>query len=177
MDAFNQAMDHTSFVAFSLISVLYCSCAQEARALLGRLEYQRGNYDAALQVFQGIDIKVLMPRMINSITERTRPRKPHSKGDNVRVHVFSLHSVSLILEAILLKARSLKGLGRYTGIPFFSCSIIFSLSDSVIIIEMNTGDSVVIIDSERILRTHSDFTECMLFKTMTSKVMLALVEI
>lgn len=89
---------------------------QEARALLGRLEYQRGNYDASLQVFQGIDIKGLTPRMINAIAERTKQRKPRSKADVVILpNVMSLHSVSLLLEAILLKALSLEELGRYVG--------------------------------------------------------------
>jgi len=37
--------------------------------LLGRLEYQRGNFDAALQVLQGIDIRNLKPRMTSAITE------------------------------------------------------------------------------------------------------------
>ncbi|KAL4301610.1 hypothetical protein AHAS_Ahas17G0318100 [Arachis hypogaea] len=86
---------------------------EEARALLGRLEYQRGNFDAALQVFQGIDIKGLTPRMVRAIAERTRQRKPRSKADIVVANVMSLHSVSLLLEAILLKAKSLEELGRY----------------------------------------------------------------
>ncbi|CAJ1973471.1 unnamed protein product [Sphenostylis stenocarpa] len=86
---------------------------EEARALLGRLEYQRGNFDAALQVFQGIDIKGLTPRMIKAIAERTKQRKPRSKADIVVSNVMSLHSVSLLLEAILLKARSLEELGEY----------------------------------------------------------------
>ncbi|RDX60188.1 Protein NPGR1, partial [Mucuna pruriens] len=88
---------------------------EEARALLGRLEYQRGNFDAALQVFQGIDIKGLTPRMIKAIAERTKQRKLRSKADAVVSNVMSLHSVSLLLEAILLKARSLEELGRYIG--------------------------------------------------------------
>lgn len=89
---------------------------QEARALLGRLEYQRGNFDAALQVFQGIDIKGLTPRMIKAITERTNLRKPCPKADILILpNVMSLHSVSLLLEAILLKAMSLEELGRYIG--------------------------------------------------------------
>lgn len=85
---------------------------EEARALLGRLEYQRGNFDAALQVFQGIDIKGLTPRIIKAIAERTKRRKPRSKADILVLNVMSLHSVSLLLEAILLKARSLEELGR-----------------------------------------------------------------
>lgn len=95
---------------------------QEARALLGRLEYQRGNYGAALQVFQGIDIKSLTPRMTGAIVERTRPRRPRAKGDNVPPGVMSMHSVSLLLEAILLKAKSLEELGGYIGMNLFvSC--------------------------------------------------------
>ncbi|KAK4478312.1 hypothetical protein RD792_017601 [Penstemon davidsonii] len=85
---------------------------EEARALLGRLEYQRGNFDAALQVFQGIDIRILSPRMAKAITERTGPRKLRSKRRSVLVGVMSLHSVSLLLEAILLKAKSLAELGQ-----------------------------------------------------------------
>lgn len=86
---------------------------EEARALLGRLEYQRGNYDAALQVFQGIDVKGLTTRMTRAIVQRTRPRRPRAKGDDVPPAVMSMHSVSLLLEAILLKAKSLEELGRY----------------------------------------------------------------
>lgn len=88
---------------------------QEARALLGRLEYQRGNFDAALQVFQGIDIKGLTPRMIKAIAERTKQRKLRPKADMVVPNVMSLHSVSLLLEAILLKSRSLEELGQCIG--------------------------------------------------------------
>ena len=87
---------------------------------MGRLEYQRGNFDAALQVFQGIDIRSLTPRMTQAIVERTRPpRKPRSrsdKGDIVSANVMSLHSVSLLIEAILLKAKSLEELDHCKGI-------------------------------------------------------------
>ncbi|GLT77375.1 hypothetical protein SLA2020_489690 [Shorea laevis] len=86
---------------------------EEARALLGRLEYQRGNFEAALQVFQGIDIRGLTSRMTKAIVERTRQRKPRSKSDVIPPSVMSMHSVSLLLEAILLKAKSLEGLGHF----------------------------------------------------------------
>lgn len=88
---------------------------QEARALLGRLEYQRGNFDAALQVFQGIDIKTLSPRICKAIAERTRPRRSRTKAEHSLLGVMSLHSVSLLLEAVLLKAKSLAELGRVKG--------------------------------------------------------------
>ncbi|KAL6995352.1 Protein npgr1 [Sarracenia purpurea var. burkii] len=95
---------------------------EEARALLGRLEYQRGNFDAALQVYQGIDIKTLSPRMTKAIVGRTRQQRKqrYKGGENAMPGVMSLHSVSLLLEAILLKAKSLEELGRFKGTSFFS---------------------------------------------------------
>ncbi|KAK9129692.1 hypothetical protein Sjap_010179 [Stephania japonica] len=84
---------------------------EEARALLGRLEYQRGNFDAALQVFQGINVRSLAPRMTEAIVERTRQRRSRSKSDYLQMGVMSLHSVSLLLEAMFLKAKSLEALG------------------------------------------------------------------
>ncbi|KAL5559177.1 hypothetical protein UlMin_035388 [Ulmus minor] len=104
---------------------------EEARALLGRLEYQRGNFDAALSVFQGIDIKGLTPRMSKAIVERTRLRKSRSKGDIVPTGIMSLHSVSLLIEAILLKARSLEELGRYIEAAK-ECKIILDSVDSAL---------------------------------------------
>ncbi|KAL6648631.1 hypothetical protein ACP70R_012855 [Stipagrostis hirtigluma subsp. patula] len=93
---------------------------EEARALLGRLEHQRGNFDAALHVLQGIDIKSLRPRMTSAIAESMKPRGPPrssrrktSQVNGMQIHM-SMHSVSLLLEAILLKAKSLEGLGRVT---------------------------------------------------------------
>uniref|UniRef100_A0A0E0KA60 Uncharacterized protein n=1 Tax=Oryza punctata TaxID=4537 RepID=A0A0E0KA60_ORYPU len=92
---------------------------EEARALLGRLEHQRGNFDAALQVLQGIDIRSLMPRMTTAIADSVKPRGPPrsrkkaSQVNGMLMHM-SMHSVSLLLEAVLLKAKSLEGLGRVT---------------------------------------------------------------
>ncbi|KAM3342170.1 protein NPGR1 [Capsicum galapagoense] len=104
---------------------------EEARALLGRLEYQRGNFDAALQVFQGIDIRTLSSRMSKAIAERTRPLKPRSKADVVPAGVMSLHSVSLLLEAILLKAKSLEELSRIKDAAK-ECKMILDVVDSAL---------------------------------------------
>lgn len=88
--------------------------------MLGRLEHQRGNFDAALQVLQGIDIRSLRPRMISAIAQsikpRTPPRSSRRKSSQVNGMHMSMHSVSLLLEAILLKAKSLDTLGRVAGI-------------------------------------------------------------
>lgn len=101
---------------------------KEARALLGRLEYQRGNFHAALQVFYGIDIKSLSPRMIKAINDRTLPRNSKSKKENAVVGVMSLHSVSLLLEAILLKAKSLQEMGKFKGMMAISCYLLTQCS-------------------------------------------------
>ena len=84
---------------------------------VGEARVQKREFDVALLVFQGIDIKGLTPRMSKVIVERTRLRKSRSKGDVVPTGIMSLHSVSLLIEAILLKARSLEELGRYIGRP------------------------------------------------------------
>lgn len=112
-------IDSSVLICIFLSMVFSNSYFQEARALLGRLEYQRGNFDAALQVFQGIDIRILTPRMTKAIVERTRQRKPRSKSGNLRAPTMSMHSVSLLLEAILLKAKSLEALGRFKGMFLF----------------------------------------------------------
>lgn len=83
--------------------------------MLGRLEYQRGNFDAALQVFQGIDIKILMPRMSKAISDSIRKPKLRGGSRSGVASIMSLHSVSLILEAILLKTKSMAELGRIKG--------------------------------------------------------------
>ena len=89
------------------------SILQEARALLGRLEYQRGNVEAALQVFDGIDISTVRSRMKSSSESRGSHRRGRSKNEFVQP--LSLHAAGLLLEAIYLKAKSLQKLGRLSG--------------------------------------------------------------
>ncbi|CAK9270652.1 unnamed protein product [Sphagnum jensenii] len=84
---------------------------EEARALLGRLEYQRGNIEGALQVFEGIELTALVSRMRFFLLEaknRNRKGKPPKDGTLTNF----LHAASLLLEAIYLKAKSLQKLGR-----------------------------------------------------------------
>ncbi|CAL5208228.1 unnamed protein product [Lathyrus oleraceus] len=85
---------------------------EEARALLGRLEYQKGNIEAALHVFEGIDIAAVIPKMKISISRRCESNNK-SRPENDSVPSMSLHAVSLLLEAVFLKAKSLKTLGRF----------------------------------------------------------------
>ncbi|PAN21408.1 hypothetical protein PAHAL_3G463200 [Panicum hallii] len=84
---------------------------EEARALLGRLEYQRGNVEAALRVFDGIDLQAAIQRFQPSLSEKTlskRSNKLRSDSSNSG----SQHAASLVLEAIYLKSMSLQKLGK-----------------------------------------------------------------
>ncbi|KAI4324853.1 hypothetical protein MLD38_030304 [Melastoma candidum] len=83
---------------------------EEARALLGRLEYQRGNVEGALRVFEGIDLQAAIQRLQPSTPEKVSSRKSRTRTDSL--FVVSQHAASLVLEAIYLKAKSLQKLGR-----------------------------------------------------------------
>ncbi|KAG6722975.1 hypothetical protein I3842_03G188100 [Carya illinoinensis] len=83
---------------------------EEARALLGKLEYQRGNVEGALRVFEGIDLQAAIQRLQPSIAEKVHSRKGRSRTESM--HAVSQHAASLVLEAIYLKAKSLQKLGR-----------------------------------------------------------------
>ncbi|CAO2812852.1 unnamed protein product [Amaranthus hypochondriacus] len=85
---------------------------EEARALLGRLEYQRGNVEGALRVFEGIDLQAAIQRFQPSVGDKTSKKggRPQSQS----VHDVPQHAVGLVLEAIYLKAKSLQKLGRLT---------------------------------------------------------------
>ncbi|KAE9462456.1 hypothetical protein C3L33_05660, partial [Rhododendron williamsianum] len=94
---------------------------EEARALLGRLEYQRGNLEGALRVFDGIDLQAAIQRL-QPIAEKQASKKGRPRTESM--HTISQHAASLVLEAIYLKAKSLQKLGRvtvekifYHGIP------------------------------------------------------------
>jgi len=84
--------------------------------LLGRLEYQKGNVEAALHVFEGIDIATVVPKIKVSISRRCEPNRRRSQSD--AQPPMSMHAVSLMLEAVFLKAKSLQALGRFQGVSF-----------------------------------------------------------
>ncbi|KAI8023806.1 Protein NPG1 [Camellia lanceoleosa] len=84
---------------------------EEARALLGRLEYQRGNVEGALRVFDGIDLQAAIQRL-QPLAQRQPSKKGRLRTDST--HTISQHAASLVLEAIYLKAKSLQKLGRVT---------------------------------------------------------------
>ncbi|KAJ9154130.1 hypothetical protein P3X46_027498 [Hevea brasiliensis] len=102
---------------------------EEARALLGRLEYQKGNIEAALHVFEGIDIAAVTSKMKVSLSRRCEQNRRRSQSD--AAPTMSMHAISLLLEAIFLKAKSLQGLGRF-GEAALSCKVILDTVESAL---------------------------------------------
>ncbi|XP_068489359.1 protein NPGR2-like isoform X2 [Phaseolus vulgaris] len=102
---------------------------EEARALLGRLEYQKGNVEAALHVFEGIDIATVVPKIKVSISRSCEPNRRRSQSDTHPP--MSMHAVSLILEAVFLKAKSLQALGRFQDAAQ-SCKIVLDTVESAL---------------------------------------------
>ncbi|KAE8708126.1 rho GDP-dissociation inhibitor 1 [Hibiscus syriacus] len=84
--------------------------AELSLPLMGRIEYQKGNIEAALHVFEGIDIAAITPKMKLGLTRKAERRKRHSHD---YAPPMSIHAVSLLLEAIFLKAKSLQHLQRF----------------------------------------------------------------
>ncbi|XP_073291727.1 protein NPGR2-like [Primulina huaijiensis] len=104
-----------------------CLNYEEARALLGRYEYQKGNLEAALHVFEGIDIAAVTPKM--KITLAARGETHKRRLQNYATPPMSIHAVSLLLESIFLKAKSFQALGRYKEAAQ-SCSVILDIVES-----------------------------------------------
>lgn len=97
--------------------------------MLGRLEYQKGNVEAALHVFEGIDIPAVIPKMKDSLATRSEQSRRHSQSE-VSPHM-SVHAVSLLFEAIFLKSKSLQALGRFKEAAE-SCRIILETVESAL---------------------------------------------
>ncbi|KAJ6430236.1 hypothetical protein OIU84_021612 [Salix udensis] len=102
---------------------------EEARALLGRLEFQKGNIEAALHVFEGIDITSVTSKIKISLSRRCEQNRRRSQSD--AVPPMSMHAISLLLEAIYLKVKSLQGLGRFEEAAQ-SCKVILDTLESAL---------------------------------------------
>ncbi|KAL1548997.1 Protein npg1 [Salvia divinorum] len=83
---------------------------EEARALLGKFEYQRGIVEGALRVFDGIDLQATIQRMQQSLGDKPTTKKGRTRSD--LASVVSQNATNLVLEAIYLKAKSLQKLGK-----------------------------------------------------------------
>ncbi|TVU25659.1 hypothetical protein EJB05_28163 [Eragrostis curvula] len=86
---------------------------EEARALLGRLEFQKGNVEAALHVFDGIDLQAAIQQFQPSLSDKTPSKKGRTKSElPASVPQNPQNPACLVLEAIYLKALSLQKLGK-----------------------------------------------------------------
>ncbi|TXG72384.1 hypothetical protein EZV62_000963 [Acer yangbiense] len=102
---------------------------EEARALLGRLEFQKGNIEAALHVFEGIDVAAVISKIKATLSRRCEQNRRRSQSD--ASPSMSMHAVTLLLEAIFLKAKSLQGLGRYEEAAQ-SCKVILDTVENAL---------------------------------------------
>ncbi|KAK4344736.1 hypothetical protein RND71_034912 [Anisodus tanguticus] len=104
-----------------------CLNYEEARALLGRYEYQKGNIEAALHVFEGLDIASATPKLKLALAERVRSQKRRSRSFSTPP--LSIHAACLLLEAVFLKAKSLQALQRYKEAAQ-SCTLLVDILES-----------------------------------------------
>ncbi|KAL6214502.1 hypothetical protein ACLB2K_013936 [Fragaria x ananassa] len=100
---------------------------EEARALLGRCEYRKGNIELALHVFEGIDIAAVTPKIKVTLARAGEHRRRRSHSNDTQP--LSINSVSLLLEAIFLKAKSLQSLGKLEEAAR-SCKVILDTVES-----------------------------------------------
>ncbi|KAG0601571.1 hypothetical protein M758_11G122500 [Ceratodon purpureus] len=102
---------------------------EEARALLGRIEYQKGNFQGALQLFDGIHLSGLAQSMRFHASEKPSIRN-QKKGKNPKPDTLSnfLHASSLLIEAIYLKAKSLQKLGALEDAAH-ECKVVLDLME------------------------------------------------
>ncbi|XP_061367468.1 protein NPGR2 isoform X4 [Gastrolobium bilobum] len=100
---------------------------EEARALLGRYEYQKGNFVAALHVFEGIDISIVTPKIKIALSRSRERNKKHSH--NHAEPQMSIHAIGLLLEAVFLKAKSLQVLERFKEAAQ-CCKVILDIVES-----------------------------------------------
>ncbi|CAL5011820.1 unnamed protein product [Urochloa decumbens] len=87
---------------------------EESRALLGRLEFQKGNVEVALRVFDGIDLQAAIQQFQPSLSDKTPSKKGRTKSELPSSVQQNNNPASLVLEAIYLKSLSLQKLGKST---------------------------------------------------------------
>lgn len=83
---------------------------QEANILLGRLEYQRGNIESALRVFNGIDLQAAIQKI-----QPSEKQQPSKKGRSRIESGPSQHPATPLLEGVYIKAKCLQKLEKTRG--------------------------------------------------------------
>ncbi|CAN6296607.1 unnamed protein product [Urochloa humidicola] len=101
---------------------------EEARALLGRVEYQRGHIEEALRVFDGIKVSALIPEMKMSIARKVVQQKPRQYSSSPAL---PFHAVTVLMETMYLKSLELHDLGRFEDAAR-ECSTILDIVESAV---------------------------------------------
>lgn len=81
------------------------------------MEFQKGNWQGAIQLFEGIHLGGLLARMRFFASEKGQVSKKVKNSKASELSNF-LHASSLLIEAIYLKARSLQKIGALAGLQF-----------------------------------------------------------
>ncbi|XP_015691111.1 protein NPGR2 [Oryza brachyantha] len=102
--------------------------SKEARALLGKVEYQYGNAEEALRVFSGINIHALIPKVKTSIIRKVDLQMAHLHSSSPSL---PFHAAILLLEIIYFKATSLRDLGKIEEAAK-ECSTILDVVESAL---------------------------------------------
>ncbi|XP_071699335.1 protein NPGR2-like [Rutidosis leptorrhynchoides] len=100
---------------------------EEARAVLGKYEYQKGNIESALHVFEVIDMAAISPKIKFSLDEF---KKPQRHSHNYAAPPYSVKTAGLLLEAAYFKSKSLQHFGRYKEAAE-SCKTILEIIESI----------------------------------------------
>ncbi|KAL5718709.1 hypothetical protein ACHQM5_011586 [Ranunculus cassubicifolius] len=100
-----------------------------AKAMVGSLEYYKGNIDTALHILEGIDVAAVTPKIRFCISSTINRHKRRFKRD--AIPVMPINDASLLVEAIYLKAKSLQTLGRHKEAAE-SCKVILDVFESAL---------------------------------------------
>ncbi|KAL1819778.1 hypothetical protein ACET3Z_014647 [Daucus carota] len=80
--------------------------SEEAKILLGRLQYQRGKVESALRIINGADLQAAIQKI--PPTEKQPPKKGRPRSESGP----SQHPATLLLEGRYIKAKCLQKLGK-----------------------------------------------------------------
>ncbi|KAI9083952.1 hypothetical protein K1719_034210 [Acacia pycnantha] len=84
--------------------------SEEARVLIGKLEYQRGNYASALCVFDGVHLQAALQQLQSLVSDKSSAKKARPRAESPTS--IPRHAASLMLESIYFKAKTLRKQGK-----------------------------------------------------------------
>ncbi|XP_054808916.1 protein NPG1-like [Prosopis cineraria] len=86
--------------------------SEEARTLIGKLEYQRGNFASALRVFDGVDLQAALQQLQSLVSDKSSAKKARPRAESPTL--IRRHAASLMLESFYFKTKTLRKQGKIT---------------------------------------------------------------